>query len=113
MRDQPVDERLDPGAELGWLRPELRQRLGKSVRDLDLPAAQCPQQLALVVAWHAQRGAVADHSHDQAKHARRVRASVDEVTHVDGPAAGRMTRASRAACLVAADLVAEVGQERR
>ena len=89
VADQAVDEPLAPGPELLGLGVQLLQRLVQAVAALDVLAAQRLEQLGLVVAGHAERGPGRDHAHDQAQHARRVRAPVDQVADEHGaPAAG-------------------------
>src|SRR5918998_4347279 len=76
--------------ELGNLLPELRrfslelfERLGETVGDLDILAAELPQQLHIVISRNAQRGAGLDHIHDHAQHCRHLRPAVDEVAQED------------------------------
>ena len=94
MADQAVQEPLDLGAELLGLGGQLRQRLGQTVRDLHVAAAQRPQQLVLVIARHAERVARGDHAHHQTQHAGGVRAAVDQIADEHRPPAVGMRRRS-------------------
>ena len=89
---------------------ELLHRGVQAVAARDVLAAQRLEQLGLVVAGHAERGPGRDHAHDQAQHARRVRAPVDQVADEHGPPV-RMAGAGGAAGRVAVDLVAELGEQ--
>ncbi len=111
VRDQAVQEPLDVGPELRRLRAELCQRLGEPVAHLHVPPAQRPQQLVLVVAGHAECVARASHPHDQAQHAGRVLAAVDEVADEDRPPARRVRCGHRPPGLVPPDRVAEERQQ--
>ncbi len=77
--------------------------------DPDVAAAQCPQQLALVVAGHAQRGARLDHGHHGAEHAGGVWAAVDQVADEHRDPAGRV-RARPVLARQVAERVQQAGQ---
>src|SRR5437867_1482751 len=49
------------------------------MRHLDVASAQLPQQLAVVVAHHAQRTASLDHAHHQFQHVGRARSTIDKI----------------------------------
>ena len=80
VTDQAVQElgrrRLEDRIPLQLLEGTL-----EPVADLHVPAAQGTRQLLVVIAGHAQRDPVLHHRHDEAKHGRRVRPAVDEVSH--------------------------------
>ena len=65
-----------------------------------------------MVAGHAERVAGGDHPHDEAQHARGVRAAVDEVAHENGASAFGMAGADRPALDVALDDETKVGEQR-
>ena len=111
VADQPVHERQRLGAELLALLAQLRERLGQAVADPDVGALERADQLGLVVAGDAQRGAGGDHAHHQPEHARRVRAAVDEVADEQRGAALGVGRADGAAGVVVRQLPAELGEQ--
>jgi hypothetical protein len=83
VRDEAVEEGLDPLAEgLGAL-VELLHGLGEPVRALDLRPSQRAQQLGVVVAVDRERDPVLHHVHGQLEHARAVGPPVHEVSHED------------------------------
>ena len=87
---QAVEERGDLGGEGCRLRAELGERLRQAVAHPDVAAAQRAQQLGLVVAGNAERGAGRHHAHRRAQHPRRVRAAVDQVAEEHRGAPGRV-----------------------
>ncbi len=111
VADQAVDEPLHADPELLGLGVQLLHRGVQAVAALDVLAAQRLEQLGLVVAGHAERGPGRDHAHDQAQHARRVRAPVDQVADEYGAPAAGVAGADGAAGRVAVDLVAERRQQ--
>ena len=111
VADQAVDEPGYLSAELLGLGVQLLHRGVQAVAALDVLAAQRLEQLGLVVAGHAERGPGRDHAHDQAQHARRVRAPVDQVADENRAPGAGVAGTGRAACRVAVDLVAELGEQ--
>ena len=109
VADQAVQEGDHLGPELLRRGLQLRQRLGQAMGDLDVAAAQRPQQLALVVAGNAQRGAGRGHRQHRGEHARRVRAAVDQVTEEHRGPARRMPPSAIGGGPVA-ERVQQVGQ---
>ena len=107
VADQAVEEPLYLGTEGIRLGGQLVHRLGEAVGALHVAAAQGAEQLGLVVALYAERGAFLDHAHDQAEDAGRVRAPVHQVAEEHRAAAG-VAGADRPARLVAVDGVAEL-----
>ena len=91
VADQPVDEGRSACGGTARARPPAGRatRPGRG-RPCTLRPLQRAQQLRLVVAGHAERAARRDHPHDQAQHARRVRAAVDQVADEDRRAAFRV-----------------------
>jgi hypothetical protein len=73
------DELLHAVAELLRLAAQLLDRLRQPVRQLHRAGLEPPQQLVVVVAEHAVRGAALHQIHDDAKHARGVRPAVAQV----------------------------------
>ncbi len=112
VRHEPVHERLGRGPELRRLAPELVERLGEPVRDLDVAPAQRADELVLVVARHAERLARRDHAHDEPQHARGVRAAVDEVADEHRGPPRRRGRADGPALVVPAQPVPQRRQQR-
>jgi hypothetical protein len=90
VRDQVVDEVHDRLPELRRLSFELGQGFRKAVRDLDVLAAQLAQELHLVIAGDAERGAGLDQLHDDPEDARDVWTSIDKVAEEDELATIRM-----------------------
>ena len=111
VADQPVHERQRLSTEVLALLPQLRERLGQAVADPDVGALERADQLGLVVAGDAQRGADGGHAHDQPQDARRVRAAVDEVADEQCGAALGVGRADGAAVAVVRQLPAELGEQ--
>ena len=110
VADQAVHETLSLGPEILWFRFQLGERLGQAMGNLHAATAHGADELVLVVAWHAQRAARADHAHDESQHPRRVRSTVNEVPDEDG-AAGLVRRADGTAELVSRDGIAELGKQ--
>jgi len=81
VADQLVHEVLSGLAEVVGLVLHLGERLGQAVRDGDVGALECTDELGLVVAGHTQRRPGLHHPHDESEHARRVGSAVDEVTN--------------------------------
>ncbi len=69
-------------------------------------SSQLPQQLGLVVAWHAERTPSRHHRHDHVEHAGRIGPAIDEVPHEHG-AAGRVSERA-----VGIAVVAELREQR-
>jgi hypothetical protein len=90
MADEVVAEMLDLRTEGLVLTAELLEGLRESVGDLDVGAAECSYELVLVVAGDAERVTRCGHAHHETKHARGVRAAVDEVADEHGLAAFRV-----------------------
>ena len=65
----------------------------EAVAHPDRRPAERPDQLGLVVAGHAERGAGLRHRHHLSQHARGVRAAVDQVAHEHRGPALRVSRA--------------------
>ena len=99
------------GAELLGLAGQLLQRGVQAVAAVDVPAAQRAQQLDLVVAGHAQRGARRHHAHDQAEHAGRVGTAVHQVAEEHRAPAARVAGVDGAAGAVAVEGVAELAEQ--
>lgn len=111
MADQVAHEGADLLPELLRLGGQLVQRLLQAVRHGDVAAVHGAAELVLVVPGHADGVCGADHAHHQAQHARRVRAPVDQVSDEDGRPALGVRGVDRPALGVAADGVAEAGEQ--
>ncbi len=78
--------------EGGRLPFDLGERFGETVRDPNVPAAELPHQLHVVVAGHAVRRAVGHHPHDEADDIRCLRSAIHEIAEEDGLAACGVVR---------------------
>ena len=108
VTEQLVHERGDPVGEPGRLGGELGQADLQPVGDGDVPSAQRPDQLGLVVAADRKPGSRRGHAHHQPQHRGRGRSPVDQVAHEDrGPALGVPGRGP-----VGVHRVAELAQQR-
>src|SRR4051812_5191237 len=86
VADELVEELRGLLLELGRLMFELCQRLGESVGQLDVAAAEGADKLDVVVAWNAQRSTRLDHRQHKPQHRRYVGTAVNEVAQKDGVA---------------------------
>src|SRR5438552_3530748 len=84
VTDELVEELGRLLLELGRLIFELCKRLGESMGQLDIAAAEGADKLDVMVAWNAQRSTGLDHRQHKPQHRRYVGTAVNEVAQKDG-----------------------------
>src|SRR5712692_10340581 len=77
-----------------------------------IPAFEFAQQLGIVIAWDAERGASRDHVHDQAEHLNSFRATINQVTQEDSfTSLGRLDNQCMSILLVESELIAKLREQ--
>jgi hypothetical protein len=111
MRDESVAEVAHRPAEIRRFPLQLSERLTKTVGDPHLPSVERADQLVLVVAGDGQGVACPDHAHHQTKHARGVRAAVDQVAEEHRRPAFRMPGVDGSPVGVSLDPIPQLAQQ--